>query len=57
MQPGDADAYVGKVLRDARPSTRTGRAAAACLRWLLDTHVQRRHHAELAAQRFGVLGR
>ena len=28
MQPGDADAYFGKVLRDARPSTRTGRAAA-----------------------------
>ena len=28
MQPGDADAYFGKVLRDARPSTRTGRAVA-----------------------------
>src|SRR5260370_38353762 len=28
MQPEDADAYFGKVLRDARPSTRTGRAAA-----------------------------
>ena len=28
MQPGDADAYFGKVLRDARPSTRAGRAAA-----------------------------
>src|SRR3974390_2366987 len=28
MQPADADAYFGKVLRDARPSTRTGRAAA-----------------------------
>ena len=28
MQPGDADAYFGRVLRDARPSTRTGRAAA-----------------------------
>jgi hypothetical protein len=24
----DADAYFGKVLRDAKPSTRTGRAAA-----------------------------
>ena len=28
MEPADADAYFGKVLRDARPSTRTGRAAA-----------------------------
>ena len=28
MQPDDAAAYFGKVLRDARPSTRTGRAAA-----------------------------
>ena len=28
MQPADADAYFGKVLREARPSTRTGRAAA-----------------------------
>ncbi len=28
MQPGDADAYFGRVLRDARPATRTGRAAA-----------------------------
>ena len=28
MQPGDADTYLGKVLRDAKPSTRTGRAAA-----------------------------
>ena len=28
MQPGDAGAYFGRVLRDARPSTRTGRAAA-----------------------------
>jgi hypothetical protein len=28
MQPTDADAYFGKVLRDARPSTRTGRAVA-----------------------------
>jgi hypothetical protein len=29
MQPDDADAYFGKVLRDAKPSTRTGRAAAS----------------------------
>jgi hypothetical protein len=29
MQPDDADAYFGKVLRDAKPSTRIGRA---CLR-------------------------
>ncbi|MGW5380970.1 tyrosine-type recombinase/integrase [Nocardia sp. NPDC003999] len=28
MQPADADAYFGKVLREAKPSTRTGRAAA-----------------------------
>ena len=28
MQPEDADAYFGRVLRDARPATRTGRAAA-----------------------------
>jgi hypothetical protein len=28
MQPADADAYFGKVLRKAKPSTRTGRAAA-----------------------------
>jgi site-specific recombinase XerD len=28
MQPADADAYFGKVLRAARPSTRTGRAGA-----------------------------
>lgn len=27
MGPVDADAYFGKVLRDAGPSTRTGRAA------------------------------
>jgi integrase/recombinase XerD len=26
MQPSGADAYFGKVLRDARPSTHTGRA-------------------------------
>lgn len=28
MQPTDADVYFGKVLRDAKPATRTGRAAA-----------------------------
>jgi integrase/recombinase XerD len=28
MQSCDADTYFGKVLRDAEPSTRTGRAAA-----------------------------
>lgn len=28
MQPADADACFGKVIRDARPSTRVGRAAA-----------------------------
>ncbi len=26
LPPADADAYFGKVLRDAKPSTRTGRA-------------------------------
>jgi hypothetical protein len=28
MQPADADAYFGRVLRDTKPSTRVGRAAA-----------------------------
>ena len=28
MQPSDADTYFGRVLREAKPSTRTGRAAA-----------------------------
>lgn len=28
MQPEDADAYFGKVLRNAKPSTRPGRAPA-----------------------------
>jgi hypothetical protein len=28
MQPPGADSYFGKVLRDVKPSTRTGRAAA-----------------------------
>jgi integrase/recombinase XerD len=28
MQPADADAYFGKALREARPATRTARAAA-----------------------------
>jgi hypothetical protein len=28
MQPSDADTYFGKVLREVKPSTRTGRAAA-----------------------------
>src|SRR6266852_6414088 len=28
MRPEDADAYFGRVLRDAKPSTRTGRATA-----------------------------
>ena len=30
MQPADADAYFGKVLRDAKPATRTGRARWRC---------------------------
>ena len=28
MQPADADMYFGKILRDARPATRTGRAGS-----------------------------
>jgi integrase/recombinase XerD len=30
MQPADADAYFGKVLRDAKLATRTGRAGWRC---------------------------
>ena len=32
MQPGDADAYFGRVLRDARPSRRTGRMTSPTAR-------------------------
>ncbi len=44
MQPGDADAYFGRVLRDARPSTRTGRAAALAVFFQF---LELRHRAEI----------
>ena len=44
MQPADADAYFGKVLRDARPSTRTGRAAALTVYFQF---LELRHKVEL----------
>ncbi len=44
MQPGDADSYFGKVLRDARPSTRTGRAAALTVYFQF---LELRHKIEL----------
>jgi len=44
MQPADADAYFGRVLRDARPSTRTGRAAALTVYFQF---LELRHKVEL----------
>jgi hypothetical protein len=44
MQPCDADTYFGKVLRDARPSTRAGRAAALRVYFQF---VELRHKVEL----------
>jgi len=44
MQPADADAYFGKVLRDVRPSTRTGRAAALTVYFQF---LGLRHRAEI----------
>jgi len=44
MQPSDADAYFGKVLREARPATRTGRAAALSV---LFEFLELRHKVEL----------
>ena len=44
MQPGDADAYFGRVLGDARPSTRTGRAAALTVYFQF---LELRHKIEL----------
>ena len=44
MQPGDADAYFGTVLREARPSTRTGRAAALTVYFQF---LELRHKIEL----------
>jgi integrase len=44
MQPADADAYFGKVLRDAKPSTRTGRATALTVYFQF---LELRHKVEL----------
>jgi integrase len=44
MQPPDADAYFGKVLRDAKPSTRTGRSAALTVYFHF---LELRHKVEL----------
>ena len=44
MQPTDADTYFGKVLRNARPSTRTGRAAALTVYFQF---LELRHKVEL----------
>jgi integrase len=44
MQPADADAYFGRVLRDARPSTRTGRAAALAVYFQF---LELRHKVEI----------
>jgi integrase len=44
MQPADADAYFGKVLRTAKPSTRTGRAAALTVYFHF---LELRHRVEL----------
>jgi len=44
MQPADADAYFGKVLRDAKPATRTGRAAALAVFF---EFLELRHKVEL----------
>jgi hypothetical protein len=44
MQPSDADTYFGKVLRDANPSTRTGRASALTVYFHF---LELRHKVEL----------
>jgi hypothetical protein len=44
MAPADADAYFGKVLREARPATRTGRAAALAVFF---DFLELRHKVEL----------
>jgi len=44
MQPCDADGYFGKVLREAKPSTRTGRAAALTVYFQF---LELRHKIEL----------
>jgi integrase/recombinase XerD len=44
MQPGDAAAYFGQVLREAKPPTRTGRAAALTVYFQF---LELRHKIEL----------
>jgi len=44
MQPQDADAYFGRALRDARPSTRAGGAAALTVYFQF---MELRHKAEI----------
>jgi len=44
MQPADADACFGRVLRDAKPSMRTGRAAALTVYFQF---LELRHKAEI----------
>ncbi|MFF5277208.1 tyrosine-type recombinase/integrase [Streptomyces sp. NPDC000133] len=44
MRPADADTYFGKVLRNAKPSTRTGRAAALTVFF---RYLELRHKVEL----------
>lgn len=44
MQSEDADVYFGKVLRDTKPSTRTGRAAALTVFFRF---LELRHKVEL----------
>ena len=44
MQPSDADTCFGKVLREAKPSTRTGRAAALTVYFQF---LELRHKIEL----------
>src|SRR5262249_6450649 len=44
MQPGDADAYFGRALRNTRPATRTGRAAALTVYFQF---LELRHKIEL----------
>ncbi|MDX3230430.1 hypothetical protein [Streptomyces sp. ME19-01-6] len=44
MEPTDADIYFGKVLRDAKPSTRTGRAGALAVYFQF---LELRHKVEL----------
>ena len=52
MQPTDADGYFGKVLRDAKPSTRTGRAAALTVFF---EFLELRHKVELYNLTGGVV--